>query len=189
MKNRNCIKILLDLNDHLLNSQLQKGNLLKPYSKLNFKKFSAIEEHFHQQEPACGGAGRNWGATRRRQKKKNKTVQVSLEGEKRRSSLSVRLHGDVWGAAQVDVLVFAGGDVVGGVGGACVGGGQSGFSDLVLSLVEQDVGGVGLRDRKSSLSTSLSQQQKAPSTISAEVRGQVKMAVTPPLPASTQKWG
>lgn len=66
--------------------------------------------------------------------------------------LSVRLHGDVGGRGpQFGAVVSAGGDVVGELGcggGACVGAGQSGLSDLVLSLVEQDVGGAGLEERR-----------------------------------------
>lgn len=64
---------------------------------------------------------------------------------------SVRLHGDVGGRGpRVGAVVSAGGDVVGelgGGGGACVGGGQGGLAYLVLSLVEQDVGGAGLQGR------------------------------------------
>lgn len=61
------------------------------------------------------------------------------------SILRVRLvcfHSGVGGGALLCVVVvlFAGSDVV---GGACVGGGQGGFSDLILSMVEQDVGSVG----------------------------------------------
>lgn len=66
------------------------------------------------------------------------------------SILRVRLvcfHSGVGGGALLCVVVvlFAGSDVV---GGACVGGGQGGFSDLILSMVEQDVGSVGLRGRR-----------------------------------------
>lgn len=64
----------------------------------------------------------------------------------------VRFHGDIGGgAAKLCFVIFAGSDVVGGLsggGGAFVGGRQSGFSDLVLSMVEQDVGSVGLRERR-----------------------------------------
>lgn len=60
----------------------------------------------------------------------------------------VRFHGHVGGGARLRVVVFAGSDVIGGLGGGggtCAGGGQSGLSDLVLSMVEQDVGSVGLK--------------------------------------------
>lgn len=66
--------------------------------------------------------------------------------------LSVRLHGDVGGRGpQFCAVVSAGGDVVGELGcggGAGVGGGQGGLSNLVLSLIEQDVGGAGLEERR-----------------------------------------
>lgn len=114
-------------------------------------------------------------AGRRRKRRRNKTkqkkinVQVSLENRKPRKRYhqvesnrttwvpSVRFHGDVGGGAQL--CVVAGGDVVvglGGGGGACVGGGQRGFSDLVLSLVEQNVGGAGLDTGQQPINTQLS---------------------------------
>lgn len=64
---------------------------------------------------------------------------------------SVGFCGDVRGGAHLYVLILAGGDVIGCLGGggeACFGGRQSGFSDLVLSLIEQDVGRVGLNDTR-----------------------------------------
>lgn len=69
----------------------------------------------------------------------------------------VCFHGDVGGGAQLCVIILAGSDVVGGLGGgggACVGRRQSGFSDLVLSMVEQNVGGVCLRDTRHTRTTS-----------------------------------
>lgn len=134
--------------------------------------FHPAEKHFHQQTAAFNGEKRSWGGCS--QKKRKINVQVLLDkweqNEKRRNGPfvltrkqitiesnwtsrvpSVRFHGDVGGGAQLCVLIFAGGDVVGGLGGgggARVGGGQSGFSDLVLSLVEQDVGRVGLNDTR-----------------------------------------
>lgn len=60
----------------------------------------------------------------------------------------VRFHGDVGGGAQLSVAALTRSDgIIGelgsGGGGACVGRGQGGFPDFVLSLVKQDVGSIG----------------------------------------------
>lgn len=54
----------------------------------------------------------------------------------------VRFHGDGGGRAELRAAV-----VVCAGGGACAGGEQSGLSDFILAVVEQDVGGVGLQEK------------------------------------------
>lgn len=66
----------------------------------------------------------------------------------------VRFHGEVGGGAQLRVIIIAGSDVtgrLGGGGGARDGRGQSWFSELVLSVVEQDVGSVCLQETRRQL--------------------------------------
>lgn len=75
----------------------------------------------------------------------------TTESRNKTRRVSVRLHGDVGGhGPQLGAVISAGSHAVGQLGrggGACVGAGQSGLADLVLSLVEEDVGGAGLEDR------------------------------------------